>query len=55
MFKKNKKEGQSGFSVLSTEELYEINGGETESEKLQLPENQDSKGPQSPIVYSTVK
>ncbi len=55
MFKKNKKEEQSGFSVLSTEELYEINGGEGEYEVFKLPEEQPSRGIQLPTVTSNVK
>lgn len=55
MFKKNKKEEQSGFSVLSTEELYEINGGEGENEEFRLPEKQPSRGIQLPSVSNVVK
>jgi|GEM_PF-7113829 hypothetical protein len=50
MFKKNKKEEQSGFSVLSTEELYEINGGESENEEVKLPENDVSRGPHGSVL-----
>lgn len=55
MFEKKQKKEQSGFSVLSTEELYEINGGENGNTKFKLSEKESSRSIQSPSASSYVK
>lgn len=52
MLEENKKEQQSGFSVMSTEELYEINGGDSDYEPAKSSKSTGGIPKQGPIDYS---
>ena len=58
MLEENKKEQQSGFSVMSTEDLYEVNGGDGEFEPAKLTKTSKSSGgipSQGPTVTAGYK
>lgn len=58
MLEDKPKEQQSGFSVLSTDELYEVNGGDGEFEPAKLTKTSKSSGgipSQGPTVAAGCK
>ncbi len=55
MFEENKKEEKSGFSVMSTDELYEVNGGNGEFEPTKSSEVSKGGPSQGPSVSAAFK
>ena len=55
MLEENEKEQQSGFSVMSTEELYEINGGDQEVGQSKSAKSGYGTPAPSPNVSTSLK
>ena len=55
MLEENKNETQSGFSVMSTEDLYEINGGEADVESIKTTKSSNRFSSQGPSVTAGYK
>ncbi len=55
MLEENEKEQQSGFSVMSTEELYEINGGDQEVGQPKSAKSGYGTPTQGPNISTSLK